>query len=158
MISWLFQQVISIHAPIVGCDFRLCPCGPLECKFQSTHPSWGATVCATVLIALISISIHAPIVGCDTMGWGWSKFWSISIHAPIVGCDTNQQRSPFLVCDFNPRTHRGVRQTVQTVFLGTREFQSTHPSWGATVSYLVNERKADISIHAPIVGCDNRKL
>ena len=38
-------------------------------KFQSTHPSWGATGLGSALgVANILISIHAPIVGCDVVG------------------------------------------------------------------------------------------
>ena len=33
-------------------------------------------------------------------------------------------------------------------------FQSTHPSWGATRHSKVSTVSRDISIHAPIVGCD----
>ena len=58
--------MISIHAPIVGCDLRTLPIITLSFLFQSTHPSWGATRGARGNITkLIQISIHAPIVGCD---------------------------------------------------------------------------------------------
>ena len=78
---------ISIHAPIVGCDPFCTTCyadfrnfNPrthrgvrpffrhehiIEDKFQSTHPSWGATKNSCVIIDNTLISIHAPIVGCD---------------------------------------------------------------------------------------------
>ena len=35
------------------------------------------------------------------------------------------------------------------------QFQSTHPSWGATCLRCVASLSIKISIHAPIVGCDN---
>ena len=57
----------------------------------------------------------------------------ISIHAPIVGCDLFFVMNILLKINFNPRTHRGVRQ---------QGFE------------LVKEDK-EISIHAPIVGCDS---
>ena len=57
----------------------------------------------------------------------------ISIHAPIVGCDS----FAFIPAD---------RIT---------EFQSTHPSWGATAGRIFEVVTCTISIHAPIVGCDN---
>ena len=56
----------------------------------------------------------------------------ISIHAPIVGCDL-----------INVPYEIKVEQ-----------FQSTHPSWGATTTMNSEEKKQNISIHAPIVGCD----
>ena len=35
---------ISIHAPIVGCDLSDVYQAIHEIQFQSTHPSWGATL------------------------------------------------------------------------------------------------------------------
>ena len=125
---------ISIHAPIVGCDncvrcfaiFRryfnprthrgvrpfFVNVSFIVNKFQSTHPSWGATAGSLVLIQRTKlfqsthpswgatvmednfrpcryISIHAPIVGCDLLMINLVNISrDISIHAPIVGCDT----------------------------------------------------------------------
>ena len=61
-----------------------------------------------------------------------------------------------LVCrsDFNPRTPCGVRPLCAAFVAGDREFQSTHPVWGATCGYIRVEVVRDISIHAPRVGCD----
>ena len=100
----------------------------------------------------------------------------ISIHAPIVGCDQQCSPAPNRLDDFNPRTHRGVRllfsQDLMTsyVFQSTHpswgatisiapyveydRFQSTHPSWGATIQAFKDGQLTNISIHAPIVGCD----
>ena len=55
--------------------------------FQSTHPSWGATICFDISYLNIRISIHAPIVGCDAPVMRVMAVYAISIHAPIVGCD-----------------------------------------------------------------------
>ena len=79
-------------------------------QFQSTHPSWGATWKFILRSAFFNISIHAPIVGCD-----------------IIPLQENAMSS-----HFNPRTHRGVRHDVWSVYRWLHEFQSTHPSWGAT--------------------------
>ena len=102
---------ISIHAPIVGCDYPLGKWNYGVIKFQSTHPSWGATNCQTrsVCIQKIFQSTH-PSWGAT----GSSSFISYSL--------TN----------FNPRTHRGVRRHTPLEI----------------DSYIY------ISIHAPIVGCD----
>ena len=56
-------------------------------KFQSTHPSWGATEEAEQ----------------------WLNTEEISIHAPIVGCDMKDIYNGMVYVNFNPRTHRGVR-------------------------------------------------
>ena len=55
--------------------------------FQSTHPSWGATITKARSTFMIDISIHAPIVGCDLKNCEKDYEVEISIHAPIVGCD-----------------------------------------------------------------------
>ena len=77
---------------------------------------------------------------------------------------------------FNPRTPRGVRQKPRKRSISSRIFQSTHPSRGATASYIPAaalctfqsthpSRGATchpyhlfinslISIHAPLAGCD----
>jgi len=79
--------------------------------FQSTHPTRGATVYVLPIFHFNVISIHAPYAGCDKL-FRYHKF-----H----------------VCDFNPRTLRGVRHM------------------GINVSTIYEY----ISIHAPYAGCDN---
>ena len=129
---------------------------PLWDGFQSTHPSWGATLLHSLSLLPIVISIHAPIVGCD------------------IPCLFFVRQRHF---HFNPRTHRGVRRVfllnpidhlqfqsthpswgatwaVKLFTLLTHKFQSTHPSWGATTRNRFIYLRRSISIHAPIVGCD----
>ena len=102
-------------------------------EFQSTHPSWGATVDFLVnLFFCDSISIHAPIVGCDLKKTAPTDTLQISIHAPIVGCDRGIKTDTKCKQNFNPRTHRGVRQKMN------KQHEMTNA----------------ISIHAPIVECD----
>ena len=104
--------IISIHAPIVGCDNNHVVDGTLWYLFQSTHPSWGATLTPLFLMPKVLISIHAPIVGCD-----------------VIPSDKSR-----IITYFNPRTHRGVRPADSAEPKSIAElFQSTHPSWGATV-------------------------
>ena len=79
------------------------------------------------------ISIHAPLTGCD---FDYTKIrfpWTISIHAPLTGCDA------------------GIHTPIDT----TPEFQSTHPSRGATKKTELKNVAGQISIHAPLTGCDN---
>ena len=95
-----------------------------------------------------------------------------------MGCDANTW-SEWKTCgNFNPRTHRGVRQingnyikkeydiSIHAPIVGCdlifffisispSLFQSTHPSWGATKLQSLLVRQLRISIHAPIVGCDD---
>ena len=146
--------------------------------FQSTHPSWGATVS------------NAPFP---------VDFKFQSTH-PSWGATWNSAPKFFNHFNFNPRTHRGVRHLLKGCRPEGSEFQSTHPSWGATFDFQIPfssstnfnprthrgvrritclhstilihnfnprthrgvrqpERVPDdvknyISIHAPIVGCD----
>ena len=125
-------SLISIHAPIVGCDCQ--PLGlMLKCgsdfnprthrgvrqyrsverislkKFQSTHPSWGATSnCGGIVAYSIFQSTH-PSWGATVLCITLSASFIISIHAPIVGCDSFGKQFTPIELYFNPRTHRGVR-------------------------------------------------
>ena len=80
--------VISIHAPLAGCDCATCsfsaqalyfnprtPCGVRQAPSQPLH--------------------------CRRQ---------ISIHAPLAGCDGDADTSPDVICHFHPRTPCGVRQ------------------------------------------------
>ena len=104
------------------------------------------------------ISIHAPIVGCDLNAFHLSY--------PIAYFNPRTHRGvrlfPFgqidiYLLDFNPRTHRGVRRFQSLRHDKQFQFQSTHPSWGATQNENPWVIFSDISIHAPIVGCDLQK-
>ena len=86
-----FVTIISIHAPLAGCD---------ELTEQIRHVE--------------IISIHAPLAGCDSFVEADGGMWKlISIHAPLAGCDRAfLELQPALVY-FNPRTPCGVRLCVQ---------------------------------------------
>ena len=177
-LSYYFLRFISIHAPIVGCDFR---------------------VKQSFLICLPYISIHAPIVGCDTSK-KWVRFYPKIFQSthPSWGATLTLLKFFLLLHYFNPRTHRGVRLSINDgyiltalfqsthpswgattprrwwkmheIFQSTHPswgatailkvhmirmiFQSTHPSWGATLHVFDTDSSFQISIHAPIVGCD----
>ena len=103
-------ELISIHAPLAGCDMNSgcskapqkhfnprTPCGVrryIYCTegrpdlFQSTHPLRGATRCRRIPTRRCSISIHAPLAGCDPVILDEDEgYRDISIHAPLAGCD-----------------------------------------------------------------------
>ena len=105
------SELISIHAPLAGCDIDdLIPYAN-NAKFQSTHPSRGATWSIyNILFGFHHISIHAPRAGRDkeitSAGHLSARFQStrpmrgataaddltvavniISIHAPRAGRD-----------------------------------------------------------------------
>ena len=101
------EFVISIHAPIVGCDFRIIPRTAIINGFNPRTHRGVRHGKDPHIKELLKISIHAPIVGCDPIPYSRRKTTDISIHAPIVGCDLT--RILYVL------------------------FQSTHPSWGATL-------------------------
>ena len=101
---------ISIHAPLTGCDFAASFSAFVLFLFQSTHPSRGAT---------------AKLPPPTLQAW-------ISIHAPLTGCDIYTRRTVGWTCHFNPRTPHGVRPDFLHRKHKPNEFQSTHPSRGAT--------------------------
>ena len=55
-----------------------------------------------------------------------------------MGCDTYILVESATGRDFNPRTHRGVRRMGTSEVLNVGKFQSTHPSWGATLGVGLN--------------------
>ena len=56
--------------------------------------------------------------------------------------------------DFNPRTPCGVRRSRTENLERRNAFQSTHPLRGATICFESLPLRHDISIHAPLAGCD----
>ena len=149
------QEEISIHAPIVGCDQCMHYMAVTGYKFQSTHPSWGATQINKENIKWIKISIHAPIVGCDVIGK--IRYFVIilfqSTH-PSWGATSSMSNlcsAQYLFQSTHP-SWGATRSNWITNSVG--KFQSTHPSWGATSSVFIGTPLSIISIHAPIVGCD----
>ena len=124
--------------------------------FQSTHPSWGATLhCKEVIPLVFSISIHAPIVGCDVVcNKADITLTIISIHAPIVGCDNEEIADVLIVIISIHAPIVGCDHSLMVNCIIISQFQSTHPSWGATQTPTNSFIIPYISIHAPIVGCD----
>ncbi len=132
-----YQEIegrVSIHAPRVGCDAYTDPSFKATTKFQFTHPVWGATSSHIFITSLFhDVSIHAPRVGCDPVASHLCGADGVSIHAPRVGCDF----------DADPDSQ------------AVKEFQFTHPVWGATGIGQLHLTLPSVSIHAPRVGCDS---
>ena len=151
--------IISIHAPLAGCDLVEAPAVIRRLQFQSTHPLRGAT-------------------GNPRDRGGRQAFQSTP---PLRGATAHHHSTRRIAADFNPRTPCGVRPVV----LGSPDqnaiFQSTHPLRGATLMMYWccaahphfnprtpcgvrpdlahdDQRWGIISIHAPLAGCDIREL
>ena len=127
-----YGLLISIHAPLAGCDLPSLPplsspchfnprtpCGVRLCfaryskifiPFQSTHPLRGATRCCCSPMRHIRFQSTHPLRGATSHSHiiGLSLF--ISIHAPLAGCDHSLSFSCLVIATF----------------------QSTHPLRGAT--------------------------
>ena len=147
---------ISIHAPLTGCD-------PMRAQwflyvqiFQSTHPLRDATKnLNTVVETILDFNPRTPY------GMRPQEYM-----ADKLGCH-----------NFNPRTPYGMRRLLRSSNIGSQVFQSTHPLRDATVSKILcairkwyfnprtpygmrHKRKIakqvreEISIHAPLTGCD----
>ena len=153
--EWRHAQVISIHAPRMGCDADV-PVGLYGGQISIHAPHAGCDrLRDVVLVDAEGISIHAPHAGCDVVVRQRRKVGAdISIHAPHAGCDCCCTcRTPASMY-FNPRTPCGVRLLRPARSSAWRRFQSTHPMRGATVCSANDVSGAVISIHAPHAGCD----
>ena len=80
-------DIISIHAPREGGDYKEVGFPPIHRAFQSTPPARGATDRARETIYLLDISIHAPREGGDVRRLQGLLLENISIHAPREGGD-----------------------------------------------------------------------
>ena len=107
------RLIISIHAPLAGCDLSISSHFPLDSLFQSTHPLRGATDC---FITSYKLRSHFnPRTPCGVR----PSDCSMKSHAKY----------------FNPRTPCGVRHCLPPLSQYPAIFQSTHPLRGATEKY-----------------------
>ena len=177
--DFLIGHIISIHAPLAGCDGKgICsvfvlfnfnprtPCGVRRphlyaaspsIVFQSTHPLRGATISSSSIASpFVYFNPRTPCgVRLDDVTNG-DKDLQISIHAPLAGCDIPRLMATSVRYDFNPRTPCGVRPPCMPRGRTATTFQSTHPLRGATRRDIFRLRCISISIHAPLAGCDIR--
>ena len=137
----------------------------------------GATWTKSKCSLFTSISIHAPHAGRDSVPTSsWSSILTFQSTRPMRGATEINTNLATDIKDFNPRTPCGVRPLCNRWTIGTSLFQSTHPLRGATSTRRksrsssifqsthplrgategggVTYMSADISIHAPLAGCD----
>ena len=135
------------------------PTSPRFSIFQSTHPSRGATsgVCLGAHIFARFQSTH-PSRGATVAGQNRrSPFGYFNPRTPHgVRLAGQNRRSPFRY--FNPRTPHGVRLVRVSPHPEGLLFQSTHPSRGATYGPEGVRLLPQISIHAPLTGCDSTQI
>ncbi len=152
--GYMLIDLISIHAPLAGCDMKQYGLEQCRQNFNPRTPC-GVRPITRPTFGIVSISIHAPLAGCDESSLTLDVFWkifqsthplrgatghalvrctddAISIHAPLAGCD--MRCAPGAAC--------------------TPVFQSMHPLRGATTDVCAFMYTVIISIHAPLAGCD----
>ena len=131
--DWGTLIVISIHAPLAGCDKNKKNIKKrLTNKFQSTHPLRGATFARRRNDDEGEFQSTHPLRGATAETSAGRTRRGISIHAPLAGCD----------------------QMTLSLISPSMTFQSTHPLRGATCHELKMTCPTNISIHAPLAGCD----
>ena len=146
---------ISIHAPLAGCDERRA-LQPSRKRISIHAPLAGCdTAYEQAHEAKYGISIHAPLAGCDIYLYPLSATIRISIHAPLAGCDVELAGRITLQLNFNPRTPCGVRLQIGLGVGGQHDFNprtpcGVRPAWAVQLPC-----PAQISIHAPLAGCDS---
>ena len=171
---------ISIHAPLAGCDHDHHHRQQLIQRFQSTHPLRGATSPARRCGARQRDFNPRTPCGVRRGPDGWvHKAENISIHAPLAGCDARDSAPNHATAAFQSThplrgatffsalstpillfqsTHplRGATRHTFSLLHPEDLFQSTHPLRGATARYPRHYAAYQISIHAPLAGCDDR--
>ena len=148
-------RTISIHAPLAGCDDRLDLSMLAIIHFNPRAPC-GMRHKRPYFADLISISIHAPLAGCDlSTSMESSCEADFNPRAPC-GMRRDRRRQSYVVHgDFNPRAPCGMR--LDCLFQPDQNglFQSTRPLRDATTRAGEAYARAQISIHAPLAGCDS---
>mgnify|MGYP001347592869 CR=1 FL=1 len=129
-----YNDFVSIHAPREGSD-QIGEFGvTLYRMFQSTLPAKGATQYLALLVLIVPVSIHAPREGSDVSIWEPLKYGFVSIHAPREGSDSKRyRRNKHRTC-FNPRSPRRERHQHKQQCYHQKQFQSTLPAKGATLT------------------------
>ena len=82
------KSLISIHAPLTGCD-SVSYVGYNGFDNFNPRTPYGMRRLHQAFTQIINkISIHAPLTGCDdTLEISFDADDAISIHAPLTGCD-----------------------------------------------------------------------
>ena len=150
------SELISIHAPLAGCDIDdLIPYAN-NAKFQSTHPSRGATRAIWIPHSWRKyFNPRAPCGARQRQHDALLRQPLISIHAPLAGRDSASMTHFFASPLFqSTRPVRGAtgHQAIKGAVTG---FQSTRPVRGATQLIGKTAAAYTISIHAPRAGRDH---
>ena len=125
-------SVISIHAPLAGCDALNRLLRWILFYFNPRTPCGVRPRCFRECVAELKISIHAPLAGCDRSAIFVRTLGLFQSTHPLRGATALTVVSVCTLRNFNPRTPCGVRRRAPV------KSSATHR----------------ISIHAPLAGCD----
>ena len=126
--------------------------------FQSTLPAWGETLTYTTLHVAMAFQSTLPAWG-ETYYNNYSALVGrISIHSPRMGRDRADTLGAGHDPHFNPLSPHGERPKLATFWGASRQFQSTLPAWGETISDGAYKHCEAISIHSPRMGRDVQDL
>ena len=150
--------VISIHAPRVGCDYRILGDTQQSHRFQSTHPVWGATLGLVYLRCPVQFQSTHPVWGATICEMDFRQ--EISNFNPRTPCGVRRASSSptgSMRRYFNPRTPCGVRPAgLSFQSLAVSRFQSTHPVWGATWRGVPHQHGFPFQSTHPVWGATKR--
>ena len=147
------SELISIHAPLAGCDIDdLIPYAN-NAKFQSTHPSRGATRAIWIPHSWRKyFNPRAPCGARQRQHDALLRQPLISIHAPLAGRDSASMTHFFASPLFqSTRPVRGAtgHQAIKGAVTG---FQSTRPVRGATGHQAIKGAVTGFQSTRPVRG------
>ena len=126
-------NVVSIHAPRVGCDVILWDDGTIVTRFNSRTPcgvrpaeSPGSDP------YLVRFNSRTPCGVRLANGEEPSVAFAFQFTHPVWGATSSVPGSWEVNLRFNSRTPCGVRLDLRFLSIGYVAFQFTHPVWGAT--------------------------
>ncbi len=129
--------------------------GPDRVRFQSTHPTRGATRNRYIRIIRLQISIHAPHTGCDAFkDRRLSAITAFQSTHPTRGATIMAMFSGNHQNNFNPRTPHGVRLGYHKPLRVCFCISIHAPHTGCDFQIRPKSSYILISIHAPHTGCD----
>ena len=177
----LGAELISIHAPLAGCDYMSSKYYGSVAVFQSTHPLRGATTGCVWLNTRHQFQSTHPLRGATTVLP--PALPPVSYFNPRTPCGVRLANGHAVGTDLEFQSTHPLRGATSGADSGAAncEFQSTHPLRGATHGHDVRRLLAryfnprtpcgvrrqktvtrwldrDISIHAPLAGCDYTNL
>ncbi len=145
---------ISIHAPLAGCDLNSFTGSAVKIDFNPRTPC-GVRHSATGAVTFkIDFNPRPP---CGVRRPIASTMQIIGVFQsthPLRGATSMFCSFCQAFLYFNPRTPCGVRLCAGNAPHLWRRFQSTHPLRGATRDTKLTASIWQISIHAPLAGCD----